>query len=106
LNPLNDHYNHHRKLQLLIDIKTEPVATISELIKILQKYPLLINDTNLKIVLSGNLPNEETFINYPKYIWFDGRVNKTYTPTQLSKIALISEDFFKIVSWKKTGSKI
>jgi YVTN family beta-propeller protein len=65
----------------------------------------LINDINLKFVLSGNLPTEDAFINYPKYIWFDGRVNKNYTPTQLSKIALISEDFFKIVSWKKDWMK-
>ena len=105
LKPLNDHFNLNRKLQLLIDIKTEPIATIKQLLNILEKYPLLINDTNLKFVLTGNLPPEDAFINYPKYIWFDGRVNKSYTPTQLSKIALISEDFFKIVSLKKDWMK-
>jgi YVTN family beta-propeller protein len=101
LNPINEHNNPNRKLQLLIDIKTEPISTINTLIKILEKYPAIINDTNIKIVLTGNLPNDSDFINYPKYIWFDGRVNKTYTSIELSKIALISEDFFKIISWNK-----
>jgi len=101
LKPLQEHYNPSRKLQLLIDVKTESIATINELIKILEKYPVITNDTNIKIVLSGNLPNDEEFTKYPHFIWFDGRVNKKYAPKVLSKIALISEDFFKIISWTK-----
>ena len=101
LKPLQEHPNFSRNLQLLIDVKTESISTINSLIKVLEKYPVIINDTNIKIVLSGNLPNESNFINYPKYIWFDGSVNKTYSSRELSKIALMSEDFFKIIEWNK-----
>jgi len=90
----------NRKLQLLIDIKTEAISTIDRLVQVLKKYPSIIQNKNIKIVLSGNAPPDSTFKNYPDFIWFDGRLNKNYTTAQLSKIALISEDYNKITGWK------
>lgn len=92
----------NRSLQLLIDIKTEAISTINALIKILSKYPGIIQNKNIKIVLSGNLPSPEQFTNYPDFIWFDGRVSNNYSSQELTKIALISEDFNKIIGPKRS----
>src|SRR5688500_17031892 len=61
-----------RKLQLLIDIKTEAVPTLERLIAILQKYPELTNASGLQIVISGNRPTADSFHFYPDFIRFDG----------------------------------
>jgi alkaline phosphatase len=54
----------NRKLQLLIDIKTEAISTIDRLVQVLNKYPSIIKNKNIKIVLSGNAPPDSTFKNY------------------------------------------
>ena len=100
LQPILAYNQPNRKLQLLIDIKTDAIKTIDQLVKLLSKYPGITNNKNIKIVLSGNAPSEELFLNYPSFIWFDGRLNKTYTPAQLAKVALISEDYYKVIEYK------
>jgi len=100
LQPIVSYNFQDRKLQLLIDVKTEPISTINQLVSLLKKYPTIVNNQNIKIVLSGNAPPDSTFTQYPNFIWFDGRLNKNYTKAQLSKIALISEDYNKITGWK------
>lgn len=92
----------NRKLQLLIDVKTEAISTLDSLIAVLKKYPTLINNKNITITISGNTPPDSLFIQYPYYIHFDGRIFKNYTTAQLSKISLISEDYGKFTMWKKT----
>jgi len=92
----------NRKLQLLIDVKTEAISTLDSLIALLKKYPAIINNKNITIVISGNNPPDSLFIHYPNFIFFDGRIFKNYTEEQLTKIALISEDYGKFTMWKKT----
>ena len=100
LQPIIAYNQPNRKLQLLIDIKTDAIKTIDQLVKLLTKYPGITNNKNIKIVLSGNAPSEELFLNYPPFIWFDGRLNKNYTPAQLARVALISEDYYKVIEYK------
>jgi alkaline phosphatase len=40
------------------------------------------------------------FSKYPSYIFFDGRLEETYSENALSKIALLSEDFGDFVKKK------
>ncbi len=94
----------NRSLQLLVDIKTEAVKTLASLIEILKKYPAIINNKNVHIVISGNRPPDSTYYQYPSYIWFDGRLNQSYSESALTKIALLSEDFNKFTKWKGTGA--
>jgi alkaline phosphatase len=102
LAPLLAYNTTSRKLQLLIDVKTEAIRTLDSLIALLKQYPSLINNKNITITISGNTPPDSIFIQYPKFIHFDGRIFKNYTPEQLSKISLISEDYGKFTMWKKT----
>jgi len=90
-------YHPTRKLQLLIDIKTEAITTLNALVDLLKKYPAIINNKNIRIVISGNAPKPSEFGQYPDFIWFDGRINTDYTKEQLQKIALLSGDFGNFV---------
>src|SRR4051812_47514251 len=59
-------------LQLLIDIKTDSITTVNKLLQVLQPYPGIIHNTAIQIVLTGNLPDQSLFSQYPSYILFDG----------------------------------
>ena len=102
LNPLSNIKKIKNPIQLLIDIKTEARSTLDSLISILIRYPEIIKNKKIRIVISGNRPDEKEYTNYPSYIWFDGRLEKNYTPEQLSKIALLSDDYGRFTMWKKT----
>jgi alkaline phosphatase len=91
--------NAGKKLQLLIDIKTEAYTTLDALVRLLKNYPSVINHPNITIVISGNRPKEEDYINYPSYIFFDGRPGINYSEAVLKKVALISTGFAGISQW-------
>ena len=98
--PLTQYNDKKRKLQLLIDIKTEAVPTLDRLVEVLKKYPFISKNPLIKIVISGNRPDENNYVNYPSCIWFDGRLDREYTDQQLKKIALLSDNYGKFVNWK------
>ena len=100
LKPIAAYNQPERKLQLLIDIKTEAIPTLDQLVKLLQKYPSITQNKNITIAISGNAPDPSLFDRYPSFIWFDGRLNTKYTPSQLSRVALISEDYYKVIEYK------
>ena len=92
------------RLQLLVDFKSEAYTTLNKLIATLKKYPNIINDQRISIVISGNRPEPEEYRNYPSYIHFDYQSLKEISDVeQLKKIALISLDFKKISSWNGKG---
>lgn len=93
-----------RKLQFMIDIKTEPVSTLNKLIALLQNYPSLIRTRSLQIVISGNRPEPSAFGSYPACIWFDGELNRQYSKEALSRIAMMSDDLKKYTRWNGNGS--
>jgi YVTN family beta-propeller protein len=82
-----------RKLQLLIDIKTEAQATLDAIVSQLSAFKKLVNSGLVSIVISGNRPAPEAYTSYPDYIQFDGRPLEKYLPQQLKKIALISDAY-------------
>ena len=100
LKPLVAYNQPDRKLQLLIDIKTDAKQTLDQLVILLNKYPSISRNKNIKIVISGNMPAPALFESYPKYIWFDGRLSIQYTSIQLSRVGLISEDYYKVIGYK------
>lgn len=99
--PLDKMKKNKKPLQILIDIKTEAKSTLDSLISTLQKYPTITKNKFIRVVISGNRPNESEYNNYPPYIWFDGRLEKNYTLEQLKKIALLSDDYGRFTMWKK-----
>ncbi len=93
----------NRKLQLLIDIKSEPMATLDSLVSLLKNYPNLIQSSNLKFVISGNRPPSNNFESYPNFIHFDGIPGQIYSAKSLTRIALFSDNFRKYAQWNGKG---
>lgn len=96
--------NNKRYLQLLIDIKTEALPTISKLVQVLSKYQILIKSTQIKFVITGNRPAIDTFTAYPAFILFDGDITKNYSASELNKIALFSDDLKNYTKWNGIGN--
>ncbi|MEO9894204.1 alkaline phosphatase [Aurantibacter sp.] len=90
--------------QLLLDIKSEAYATLEAIISALKMYPTLIENKNLSIVISGNRPKVEDYINYPDYIYFDYQSLEAIGDASiLNKIALVSLSFKKFSFWNGKG---
>lgn len=93
-----------KKLQILIDLKSESKITLNRLIKTLNQYPKIINHKNISIVISGNRPDPDDYIKYPDFILFDYQsLQPLKNEKTWSKIALISLNFKKISTWKGEG---
>ena len=92
-----------KHLQLLIDIKTDSIRTLNALITLLKKYPALISNKSICIVITGNRPAQNLYAGYPAFIWFDGNAGEQYSSAALTKIAMLSDDFSKYSKWKGNG---
>ena len=88
-----------RKLQFMIDLKTNGDTTLGTLVELLKKYPTLTNCTKLKIAISGNRPDVSTWTSYPSFIWFDGELQKEYSAEALARIVMLSCDFKNFTKW-------
>lgn len=93
-----------RSLQLMIDIKTDAIATLNKLIEKLKSYPSLISTPSLKIAISGNRPDPNAFPSFPSWIYFDGEFQKKYNKASLEKIEMFSDNFQNYSSWKGEGA--
>lgn len=93
-----------KKLQLLVDLKTSSEPTLKALVKLLEPYQKEFGENgSIQIVISGNTPAPENFNQYPAFIFFDGRPGIPYTPQQLQRIGLISQDFAAYSKWNGKG---
>jgi alkaline phosphatase len=92
-----------KSLQLLIDIKTDSVATLNKLVAVLRKYPDIIHNPSLRIVITGNRPPAAKFATYPGFIYFDGVLSTEYPQPALERIALFSDNFKTYSAWNGKG---
>lgn len=90
-------------LTLMIDVKSDALGTLQALVTLLKKYPTLTESSYLRITISGNIPDPTQWKAFPGYITFDGRPGVAYTPEQLKRIALVSDDFRRYSSWNGKG---
>jgi alkaline phosphatase len=88
-----------KPFQLLIDIKTEAEPTLDALFLLIDKFPNLKQTANISIVISGERPSIEKYLDYPAYIYFDHQSAEIYENTDISKIALFSFSFKKYSKW-------
>ncbi|MCK0133701.1 alkaline phosphatase [Arenibacter sp. S6351L] len=93
-----------QELQLLIDIKSETYATLAKIVTVLEKYPSIIQNPNITMVISGNRPKPEEYKNYPKFIMFDYQsLDDIPKGDAWEKVALISLPFYKFSRWNGKG---
>jgi len=93
-----------RQLQLLIDFKTAGEPTMRTLIQILSAFPEITAHPQVKIVISGSRPDPALWEQYPPYILFDGIPTANYTPAQLRKVWMISDNFRSYTQWNGKGA--
>jgi alkaline phosphatase len=93
-----------RRLQFMIDLKTNGDTTLGTLVELLNKYPALTNCASLKIAISGNRPEVTTWASYPSFIWFDGELQKEYPAEALARIVMLSSDFKNYTKWDGKGT--
>jgi alkaline phosphatase len=90
-------------LQLMIDVKTEAVATLDQLIKTFALYPTITKASSIIIIISGSRPDAAQFTAYPAFIHFDGELKKNYTADALTKIVMLSDNFKSYSQWNGKG---
>ncbi len=96
--------NRPEQLQLLIDVKSEPYATLDAIIKVLDRYPSICKDDGITITISGNRPKPTEYLNYADYIFFDYQsLDAVEDSAILEKIALISLSFRNFSEWNGKG---
>ena len=83
----------------LIDSKTSADSTMPLLVKALTPLGKLIQEKNIKIVVSGNRPEPKDYIKYPNWITFDGRKDENVPVFAKDRIYLVSESFLKFGLW-------
>jgi alkaline phosphatase len=92
-----------RRLQFMIDLKTNGDTTLGQLVNLLKKYPALTKCSTLKITISGKRPDVAAWASYPSFIWFDGELQKEYPAAALARIVMLSSDFKKDSTWNGKG---
>ncbi|MWB93268.1 alkaline phosphatase [Flavobacterium sp. GA093] len=96
-------YPDNKPLILMIDVKSDAESTLKIIIQQLQAFPEISANKNIKVVISGNRPVPSKWLSYPEFIYFDGRLNENYSPEELSRVEMISEDLKKITIWNGKG---
>lgn len=92
-----------QKLTLMIDLKTEGIATLNAIVKSLARYSSVTTCKTLTIAISGNVPDTSQWKNYPEYITFDGRPNRVYSEKHLQRVSFISDSFRNYSQWNGAG---
>lgn len=92
---------------LMIDVKDNPAEVLPVLIASLQNYLTSFNRSAnasaVQVIISGNRPKVDTYLDFPALIQFDGRPAEVYDEETLRRVALISDSFQSYSRWNGTG---
>lgn len=92
---------------LVIDVKDDQAAVLPKVISLLQEnlicFNRAANPNAVQVIISGNRPKVDTYLDLPMLIQFDGRPNEIYDQETLARVALISDNFRGYSRWDGTG---
>jgi glycerophosphoryl diester phosphodiesterase len=92
---------------LVIDVKDNPAEVLPKLIAMLQEHLVCFNRSAnakaIQVIISGNRPKIDTYLDYPLLLQFDGRPSEVYDDETLKHVALISDSFLGYSRWDGTG---
>jgi alkaline phosphatase len=100
----NAYHDPAKHLTLMIDLKSEGISTLNEIVKQLKRYPKLIACKTLTISISGNVPDRSQWKNFPDFVFFDGRPGIDYTSEELTRISFISTSFKTVSDWNGSAA--
>jgi len=94
-------------LQLLIDVKDQAIPTLRKQEEVIApmrtRFDRAINPLAVQLVVSGNRPPVDTWVDYPPHLLFDGRPNEVYDAETLKHVGLISDTFRNYSRWNGEG---
>ncbi|HEY6978397.1 MAG TPA: hypothetical protein VH396_18995, partial [Chitinophagaceae bacterium] len=89
---------------LMIDIKENSEAVITQLVKLLAPYrdvfDRTVNPKSVQVVLSGERGSVQHWVQWPSYILFDGRPDEIYDSATLQRVAFISDSYMNYANNK------
>lgn len=92
---------------LVIDVKDKMEEVLPLLQTMLEKQLVAFSRNNspqaVRVVVSGNRPRLENFLDFPTYLFFDGRPSELYDDETVKRVALISDNFRSYARWDGTG---
>ena len=89
-----------RPITLLIDIKSEPYATLKALETLLNEYPNIISHPGITFIISGSRPRPCDYRNHPSYMLFDHQSKGPFPDClESEKIGMISFNFRSFSRW-------
>jgi hypothetical protein len=110
------HPRHEGPLQLLVDIKSDPVATYERLHQVLSRYRslvtrferaatgYLVRRTGVTVIVSGNRPRQLMRRQRVRYAALDGRLVDLPSAEHRDLLPIISDDWRRHFSWTGVGS--
>lgn len=95
---------------LLVDLKTAAEPTLKVLQKIMEDYEDLSfgknNPKGLKLIISGNRPKVEEYVNFPEWMFFDYQSRELTADLPWSKIGMVSLSFGQFSIWNGKGRMV
>ena len=92
---------------LMIDVKDNSADVLPKLMTLLESHLTAFNRAAnakaIQVIISGNRPKIETYLDYPTLIQFDGRPSEVYDEETLRRVAVISDNFRSYSRWDGTG---
>ncbi len=94
-------------ISLALDFKDKPEEIFPVLLPLLESNLVAFNRSlspmAVRVVISGNRPRPEHYLDQPAYLYFDGRPSELYDEETAKRVALISDNFRSYARWDGTG---
>lgn len=105
-------YRQGPTVTLLVDVKTEAVATYQALHEVLRGYADIltvfragvVEPAAVTVVLSGNRARAEVAAQPERYVAIDGRIEDLATNSPATLVPWVSDNWQKVSTWKWTGA--
>ncbi len=92
------------RLGLVIDIKNETEEVVRWLLAIIESHAAIFQPSSgVYVVLSGARPAPATWELLPDCVFLDARLEDQLTPSQLSRVAMLSAPFGVVAKWNGLG---
>ena len=86
-----------------MDIKDDYKISLPLLVKELSSLNKFLSDQSkqrqLTVVISGNRPRPDEYINYPAFIFFDDDLKLSHSPNEWKRVGLVSLPLYRIKRW-------
>ncbi len=92
---------------LVLDVKDRADDVLPLLFPLLEKnlavFSRALSPLAVRVVISGNRPRPEHFLDQPPYVFFDGRPSELYDTETARRVALVSDNFRSYSRWNGLG---